>query len=127
MIRRPPRSTLFPYTTLFRSIKDATNAVLFTLMPRSDYSGKGGLSYALTIDGSGTTFTVSATYDSSKETGPQAKVTIQTLGALAAPAAYLAKPSPPPGGAPLPAAGSAQLSGGSSPPAAPRLPHPSCT
>src|SRR5258708_19373531 len=26
MIRRPPRSTLFPYTTLFRSV-DATNAV----------------------------------------------------------------------------------------------------
>src|SRR3712207_5003370 len=24
MIRRPPRSTLFPYTTLFRSIKDKT-------------------------------------------------------------------------------------------------------
>src|SRR2546426_6291298 len=24
MIRRPPRSTLFPYTTLFRSITDAT-------------------------------------------------------------------------------------------------------
>src|ERR1039458_6892855 len=24
MIRRPPRSTLFPYTTLFRSTKDAT-------------------------------------------------------------------------------------------------------
>src|SRR2546427_8450997 len=23
MIRRPPRSTLFPYTTLFRSVKDA--------------------------------------------------------------------------------------------------------
>src|SRR5215831_3767997 len=23
MIRRPPRSTLFPYTTLFRSMKDA--------------------------------------------------------------------------------------------------------
>ena len=23
MIRRPPRSTLFPYTTLFRSIEDA--------------------------------------------------------------------------------------------------------
>src|SRR5260370_19041152 len=118
MIRRPPRSTLFPYTTLFRSIKDATNAVLFTLMPRSDYSGKGGLSYALTIDGSGTTFTVSATYDSSKETGPQAKVTIQTLGALAAPVAYLAKASPPPGAAALPAAGSVQLSGRSSAPAA---------
>src|SRR2546422_8165438 len=27
MIRRPPRSTLFPYTTLFRSIETATNAV----------------------------------------------------------------------------------------------------
>src|SRR2546426_9169106 len=25
MIRRPPRSTLFPYTTLFRSIKDRRN------------------------------------------------------------------------------------------------------
>ena len=24
MIRRPPRSTLFPYTTLFRSVKQAT-------------------------------------------------------------------------------------------------------
>src|SRR5256885_13212581 len=24
MIRRPPRSTLFPYTTLFRSVLDAT-------------------------------------------------------------------------------------------------------
>src|SRR5256885_16098249 len=26
MIRRPPRSTLFPYTTLFRSVKDDTLA-----------------------------------------------------------------------------------------------------
>src|SRR2546429_7322622 len=25
MIRRPPRSTLFPYTTLFRSASDGTN------------------------------------------------------------------------------------------------------
>src|SRR5690349_23935859 len=25
MIRRPPRSTLFPYTTLFRSLASATN------------------------------------------------------------------------------------------------------
>src|SRR2546429_7395912 len=31
MIRRPPRSTLFPYTTLFRSITydDATGLVIF--------------------------------------------------------------------------------------------------
>src|SRR2546426_5324900 len=27
MIRRPPRSTLFPYTTLFRSVADAVEAV----------------------------------------------------------------------------------------------------
>src|SRR3712207_7220945 len=26
MIRRPPRSTLFPYTTLFRSVGDGRNA-----------------------------------------------------------------------------------------------------
>src|SRR5258708_18532737 len=32
MIRRPPRSTLFPYTTLFRSIKTpgAKRAIVFT-------------------------------------------------------------------------------------------------
>src|SRR3712207_8543266 len=28
MIRRPPRSTLFPYTTLFRSIRDANGNTL---------------------------------------------------------------------------------------------------
>src|SRR2546429_1589329 len=28
MIRRPPRSTLFPYTTLFRSIGETTNCKL---------------------------------------------------------------------------------------------------
>src|SRR3990172_5321769 len=27
MIRRPPRSTLFPYTTLFRSVKDAAGFI----------------------------------------------------------------------------------------------------
>src|SRR5687768_17797026 len=29
MIRRPPRSTLFPYTTLFRSIQVSNHAVVF--------------------------------------------------------------------------------------------------
>src|SRR5258708_25009176 len=29
MIRRPPRSTLFPYTTLFRSINDRQTVELF--------------------------------------------------------------------------------------------------
>src|SRR2546422_1910384 len=27
MIRRPPRSTLFPYTTLFRSVQDAQDSM----------------------------------------------------------------------------------------------------
>src|SRR5690606_41325353 len=31
MIRRPPRSTLFPYTTLFRSKVQITNVVFFDL------------------------------------------------------------------------------------------------
>src|SRR3712207_2640149 len=28
MIRRPPRSTLFPYTTLFRSVRSASRGIL---------------------------------------------------------------------------------------------------
>src|SRR3712207_8862485 len=31
MIRRPPRSTLFPYTTLFRSLRAKRDAVAFGL------------------------------------------------------------------------------------------------
>src|SRR5258707_15381000 len=37
MIRRPPRSTLFPYTTLFRSFRIA---VLFLPQPRHDAAGQ---------------------------------------------------------------------------------------
>src|SRR3712207_7523072 len=33
MIRRPPRSTLFPYTTLFRSKLAITVAAVVTLLP----------------------------------------------------------------------------------------------
>src|SRR2546430_16032535 len=32
MIRRPPRSTLFPYTTLFRSLKHGQDSTLFTVL-----------------------------------------------------------------------------------------------
>src|SRR2546427_4731842 len=31
MIRRPPRSTLFPYTTLFRSVQNLVSVDLFTV------------------------------------------------------------------------------------------------
>src|SRR3989441_12496218 len=33
MIRRPPRSTLFPYTTLFRSVRDVEGGGRPTLRP----------------------------------------------------------------------------------------------
>src|SRR3712207_7954134 len=33
MIRRPPRSTLFPYTTLFRSLGDGVQGALLALAP----------------------------------------------------------------------------------------------
>src|SRR5438067_13695461 len=34
MIRRPPRSTLFPYTTLFRSVGDAARCLLGLILGR---------------------------------------------------------------------------------------------
>lgn len=91
-------------------LKDVDNKVVLTLLPRTDYVGKGGLSYAVTTDG--TTFTVTATYDSTKEVGTQDPVTLQTLGDLAAQLAYLVTASAPPAGAILPADGSVRLSGG---------------
>src|SRR3712207_7025226 len=33
MMRRPPRSTLFPYTTLFRSVADSAGTVLGHFVP----------------------------------------------------------------------------------------------
>src|SRR3712207_9466327 len=37
MIRRPPRSTLFPYTTLFRSVKHETFGPLLYFMTYRDF------------------------------------------------------------------------------------------
>src|SRR5688572_31784909 len=50
MIRRPPRSTLFPYTTLFRSILSGEAKVGFGLMPVSLPHVKSGKvkAYAIT-------------------------------------------------------------------------------
>src|SRR2546422_6120640 len=40
MIRRPPRSTLFPYTTLFRSVKDgALTKIEFKVTGKVDFNG----------------------------------------------------------------------------------------
>lgn len=93
-------------------VKAADNSALFTLLPRADYAGSGGLSVSVNLDPSGTTFTVTAVYDSTKEAGPQPKITILTLGSLPAQVAYLVSASAPPAGAEVPAAGKVQLSGG---------------
>src|SRR2546428_3395437 len=50
MIRRPPRSTLFPYTTLFRSRR---SDLVITMLPSSShietaYLGKNGIAEGLT-------------------------------------------------------------------------------
>ena len=84
------------------------------MLPRADYAGSGGLSFAVHLDTSGPTFTIEATYDSSKESGPDPKITILTLDGLPAPVAYLVAATAPPAGAALPAAGSVALTGGGS-------------
>src|SRR2546430_12259919 len=43
MIRRPPRSTLFPYTTLFRSLQPMAQAILADTFPPE----KRGLAFSL--------------------------------------------------------------------------------
>src|SRR5258707_5220520 len=40
MIRRPPRSTLFPYTTLFRSVSVSVESA--RLLSKAPADGKGG-------------------------------------------------------------------------------------
>src|SRR5260221_10306524 len=43
MIRRPPRSTLFPYTTLFRSVRDlVVGACEHQRLARGDGAAQGG-------------------------------------------------------------------------------------
>src|SRR5947209_14093434 len=44
MIRRPPRSTLFPYTTLFRSQPAFGGPALITICPRRGASLRAALS-----------------------------------------------------------------------------------
>ena len=91
-------------------LKDEDNKVVLTLKPRADYAGKGGLSYEVTRQSA--KFTLTVTYDSTKEDGTQDPVTLLTLDKLAAPVAYLVAAGPPPRGAALPADSSTTLSGG---------------
>src|SRR2546426_4966070 len=48
MIRRPPRSTLFPYTTLFRSIAGALSAALAAAAAPAQQPTAGDSAYART-------------------------------------------------------------------------------
>src|SRR4051812_49988027 len=41
MIRRPPRSTLFPYTTLFRSVRARRTASIYVLLIASGFLQAG--------------------------------------------------------------------------------------
>src|SRR3712207_8282090 len=51
MIRRPPRSTLFPYTTLFRSFWSRLVGFVDPLLPRYVAEGKKYLTIALGCTG----------------------------------------------------------------------------
>src|SRR5260221_9196215 len=55
MIRRPPRSTLFPYTTLFRSyrLEQAHNDYLQTLADGGIVGGILGLAFLVILFGKG--------------------------------------------------------------------------
>src|SRR3712207_7202521 len=41
MIRRPPRSTLFPYTTLFRSVVNPDDLIVRTNLSHAEIWGRG--------------------------------------------------------------------------------------
>src|SRR2546422_3905875 len=60
MIRRPPRSTLFPYTTLFRSVNTScafTNQAVANLTVSKQTNGGGG-SFTFSAGGGIGTFTL---------------------------------------------------------------------
>src|SRR5256886_17046797 len=56
MIRRPPRSTLFPYTTLFRSVVVGFAALVWTPLSDTRSVGVGGLLVVLAAVLLATTF-----------------------------------------------------------------------
>src|SRR5688572_32056042 len=47
MIRRPPRSTLFPYTTLFRSVVITGGGAGLTYQPAAGYAGPDSFTYTV--------------------------------------------------------------------------------
>src|SRR5438876_8291098 len=49
MIRRPPTSTLFPYTTLFRSVLGQHLAAIPGLLDESEKGGRGSTAFLLLL------------------------------------------------------------------------------
>src|SRR3712207_6322057 len=49
MIRRPPRSTLFPYTTLFRSLIAAAHSSCFSMAMSNEIAKAGGTPQSLEV------------------------------------------------------------------------------
>src|SRR3712207_7481748 len=61
MIRRPPRSTLFPYTTLFRSHRSGLGLGLY--LSREIVERHGGRLWAEAAEGGGSRFVVEVPVD----------------------------------------------------------------
>src|SRR2546426_12596978 len=68
MIRRPPRSTLFPYTTLFRSFKQLANYMVSSLW-REDSGFKAEL-----VDVNGDTFPEILIFSKERERSEERRV-----------------------------------------------------
>src|SRR5258705_4463372 len=68
MIRRPPRSTLFPYTTLFRSISAAGEKLVELSIQWFELNDERGLSHARRmLDAKEVTLMVSAHLDGDRK------------------------------------------------------------
>src|SRR5215467_3033419 len=72
MIRRPPRSTLFPYTTLFRSASSPVEA-LTKIKPAFGGVQTGGNSSAI-VDGAAAVLVASADYARRNGKAPLARI-----------------------------------------------------
>src|SRR2546426_1845715 len=70
MIRRPPRSTLFPYTTLFRSVRTGGATSLPNVFIAQDEGGGGTNKWVFFHDGSGFGFHINGPSTGSVFLGP---------------------------------------------------------
>src|SRR2546430_6527399 len=84
MIRRPPRSTLFPYTTLFRSAEDApaaqrTPLALANLMGEIRNSSRGRLDVQASVGDAAITIAASRSEEHTSELQSQSNLVCRLL------------------------------------------------